>query len=151
MKIQRGFTLIEMAVVVSLIVFLLGFITISLLRSQQTASLVSVENVLVSDLKQQQLKAMVGDTEGRSTNDAYGIHFDVNRYVLFHGTTYSSSDTANYAINLDDIQFNNPGYDVIFSKMSGEISAPVIIELQQTNSDLKKIHLNIYGAITQME
>lgn len=141
-----------MAVVTSIILTLLGLITINLLRSQQSASLNSEEEKLVADLKQQQLKSMIGDTQGRSASDQYGIHFDSGQYVLFHGTTYSVSDTANVVVNLpDDTQFNNPGFNVIFSKLSGTTSA-TIIELQnKTNSNLKRIHLNMLGTVTQVE
>lgn len=149
---SRGFTLVELVVVTSIIIILLGLITISLVRSQQTASLISVTEILLADLKQQQLKAMIGDTEGRATSDSYGIHFDANQYVLFHGTTYSSSDTSNSVINLEsNMQFNNPNYNIIFSKLSGTTSA-ITIELQdKTNSNLKKIHLNTLGVVNQVE
>jgi len=152
MRTKRGFTLIELVVVISIILILLGFITISLARSQQTASLTSVGEILSADLKQQQLKSMVGDTEGRETTDAYGVHFDSNRYVLFHGT-YSSLETSNFNIDLDDnMQFNSPGYEVIFAKKSGEITGPVTIELQDnTNSKIRKIYLNVLGVVTQVE
>ena len=150
---SRGFTLIELTVVVSIIITLLGFITISLVRSQQTASLTSVEEILVADLRQQQLKSMIGDTEGRPTSDSYGIHFDSNRYVTFHGLAYSSADTSNSFFNLENnMQFNNSNFDVIFSKLSGTISGALTIELQDnTNSNLKRIYLNRHGVITQVE
>ena len=150
---SRGFTLVELAVATSIFVTLLGFITISLVRSQQTVSLTSTGEILVADLKQQQLKSMIGDTEGMPTSDSYGIHFDSNRYVLFHGLTYLSTDTSNAVINLEsNMQFNSSGFDIIFSKISGEIAAPAIVELQDnTNSKLKRINLNIYGTITQVE
>lgn len=151
MRTQRGFTLIELIVVTSIIVTLLGFITINLVRSQQGASLTSVTGVLLTDLKQQQLKTMIGDTEGRLTPDSYGVHFDANHYVLFHGT-YSQWEASNSVINLSsNMQFNSPGFDVIFSRPSGTTSA-VMIELQdKTNSHLKRIYLNTLGAITQVE
>jgi len=150
---SRGFTLIELAVVTSIIITLLGFIIISLVRSQQGVSLTSVEEILLTDLKQQQLKSMIGDTEGRSDPDQYGIHFDSNRYVLFHGVTYSSLDTSNSITTLEsNMQFNNPNFNVIFSKLSGEVPTITIIELQDnTNSSLKKIHLNTLGVVTQVE
>lgn len=153
MRTDRGFTLIETIVVVSTIVTLLGFITISLVRSQQTASLISTEEILVADLKQQQLKSMIGDTEGRSASDSYGIHFDSNRYVLFYGPTYSSTDASNSTINLESsMQFNSPGLEVIFSRLNGEIISATIIELQDnTNFKLKRIYLNTLGVITQVE
>jgi prepilin-type N-terminal cleavage/methylation domain-containing protein len=150
-RTQRGFTLIELAVVIAITVILLGFITINLVRSQQGASLTSIEEILLADLRQQQLKAMIGDTEGRSTSDAYGIHFDANRYVLFHGT-YSDSENTNSVVNLEDnMQFNNPNYDVIFSRLSGATSAKIIELQDNTNLKLKKIHLNALGVATQVE
>ena len=149
---QKGFTLVELAVVLSVIVTLLGFITISLVRSQQTASLTSTEEVLLADLKQQQLKSMIGDTEGRKTVDEYGVHFDQTKYTLFNGT-YVAGDTSNSVIVLDsNMQFNNAGFDIIFSKLSGEISGVTTVELQDnTNSQLKRIYLNIYGTVVQVE
>ncbi len=153
MKTQRGFTLVELAVVTSITVTLLGFIAINLVRSQQTASLTSTEEVLSADLRQQQLKAMIGDTEGRATSDSYGVHFDSNSYVLFHGVTYSSSDTSNASTNLaSNKQFNSPGYEIIFSKKSGEATSSAAIELQDnTTSKLERIHLNTLGVVTQVE
>ena len=150
---SHGFTLIEMAVVIGISTTLLGFITINLVRSQQTVSLTSAEEILLTDLRAQQLKSMIGDTEGGSTSDSYGIHFDSNRYVLFHGGTYSQLETSNSIINLDsNMQFNNPGFNIIFSKIGGEITTPVIVELQNnTNSKFQRVHLNIYGVITQAE
>jgi len=152
MRTQRGFTLVELMVVVLLTTTLLGFATISLVRSQQGISLTSVEEILVADLRQQQLKAMIGDTEGRASSDFYGIHFDSNRYVLFHGTTYSSLDASNSIINLqNNMQFNNSNYDVIFSKLSGTTSATIVELNDNTSSKLKRIHLNIFGVVNQVE
>ncbi|MBI2613774.1 MAG: type II secretion system protein [Candidatus Levybacteria bacterium] len=150
---QKGFSLIEMIIVMSIIMTLLGFITINLIRSQQTASLTSTQDVLISDLRQQQLKSMIGDTEGRESYDSYGIHFDSNRYITFHGTTYSPEDSGNSIINLDNnMQLNNSGFDVIFSKLSGTISGVLTIELQDNpSSKLQRIYLNIYGTVTQVE
>jgi prepilin-type N-terminal cleavage/methylation domain-containing protein len=152
MRTQRGFTLMEVSVVIGVVAILLGLATINLVRSQQGVSLTSAEEVLVADLRQQQLKSMIGDTEGRSAPDPYGIHFDSNNYVLFHGLTYTPSDTSNFVINLDNnMQFNTPNFDVIFSRISGETLA-TIIELQDnTNSKSKKIYLNSLGVVTQVE
>ena len=149
---NRGFTLVELLLVMSIMAILLGFIAISLVKSQQTASLTTTEEILIAELRQQQLKSMIGDSEGRATPDSYGIHFDANRYVTFHGV-YSEADNSNSFFNLEDnMQFNNSNFDVIFSRLSGEISSPLTVELQDnTNSQLKRIYLNKYGVITQVE
>jgi prepilin-type N-terminal cleavage/methylation domain-containing protein len=152
MRTQRGFTLVEMAVVVGVVVILLGITTISLVRSQQRASLTSMVEILLADLKQQQLKSMIGDTEGRANSDFYGVHFNSNQYVLFHGLTYFPSDTSNSVVNLDNnMQFNNPDYNTIFSKLSGTTSAATIELRDTTNSRFKRIYLNSLGVVTQVE
>jgi len=152
MRTQRGVTLVELAVVTSIIIILLGLITISLVNSQKSASLSSIEEILLVDLKQQQLKSMIGDTEGREASDSYGIHFDSNRYVLFHGTNYSSSDTSNSIVNLEsNMQFNNSNFNIVFSKLSGTTSATTIELQDNTNSKFKRIHLNALGVVTQIE
>lgn len=151
MKKNKGFTLVELSVVIGILAVLLGFTTINLVGSQQAASLTSAEEVLLADLKHQQLKSMIGDTEGRATSDSYGIHFDSNQYVLFHGA-YLVGEPSNFAINLDsNMQFNTPGFNIVFEKVTGE-TAPIIIELQDNpSSKLKRIHLNIFGTVIEVE
>ena len=150
---KRGFTLVELAVVIGIFTTLMGFIVLNLVRSQQTASLTATSEILLSDIKQQQMKSMVGDTEGRADAGPYGIHFDANKYILFPGASYSPLESSNFEIDLpSNMQFNSANYDIIFSRVSGEISLPAIIELQDnTNSNLKRIYLNAYGTITQVE
>ena len=151
-KFQLGVTLIELIVVISISITLLGIATIGLSGAQRTASTNSTAQTIISDIKEQQIKAMIGDTEGRSSPDFYGVHFDANQYVLFHGTVYSSSDTSNYVISLSNLKFVSPGFDVIFSKISGEIVSSVVIQLQDIpTGKLRKIHLSQYGVVTQME
>lgn len=153
MKNSAGFTLIELAMVMTIMAILLGFITISLVSSHRKASLTSIEEILLADLKQQQLKSMIGDTQGGTASDSYGVHFDTNRYVLFRGSVYSSSETSNFTIDLNDnMQFNSPLVNIVFSKIGGEIATPTIIELQDnTNNKVKRIHLNTLGTITEVE
>lgn len=150
---NRGFTLIELLLVMSIMAILLGFITISLVKSQQTASLTTTEEILIAQLREQQLKSMIGDTEGRSASDSYGIHFDANRYVTFHGDDYLEADNSNSFFNLEsNMQFNNSNFDIKFLRLSGEITGSLTIELQDnTNSQLKRIYLNKYGVITQVD
>lgn len=150
---NKGFTLVEMLLVMSIIAILLGFITINLVKSQQTASLTATEEILIAELKEQQLKSIIGDSEGRATPDSYGIHFDSNRYVTFHGEVYSELDNSNSFFNLEsNMQFNNSNFDIKFLRLSGEIAVPLTVELQDnTNFQFKRIYLNKYGVVTQVE
>lgn len=142
----------ELIVVMSIMATLIGLITINLVGSQQRASLNSIVQNLISDIRQQQIKAMVGDTQDTISADSYGIHTDSNQYVLFKGTSYSPLDASNFKISLPtNMQFISPGSDIIFSKISGEIAAAVSLQLQDaTNSNTKTIEFNRYGVVTSV-
>jgi hypothetical protein len=64
-----------------------------------SSSLATSVDTFKADFKNQQLKAMLGDTEGGSAPDNYGIHFDTNSYTLFRGP-WSASDPNNFTVNL---------------------------------------------------
>jgi type II secretory pathway pseudopilin PulG len=160
-KKQTGITLIELLVVISILIVLTGLTTINVLHARHQSILTASVDTFIADLKQQQLKAMVGDTEGRNDSDNYGIHFGTNTYTLFHGT-YSSNDQTNSTIQLgDNIQLSSitfPGSQIIFLKNSGEISGfdqnpnkNTITLVDISNNLQKKITINRYGIITKIE
>ena len=80
---------------------------------------------LISDLRQQQVKAMIGDAQNLSTSQPYGIYFEPIRYSLFNGLTYSSANPANFIVNLDSnlrlLSINFPSSQVVFTKRGGEL------------------------------
>ena len=151
-RMTSGFSLVELILVMSIMATLIGLITINLAGIQQRASLTSIVQNLISDIRQQQIKAMIGDTEGRPTASAYGIHIDSNQYVLFNGTSYDALDPSNFKVSLpSNMQFISPGSNIIFSRVSGDISAAASIQLQDTtNSNTKTIQINKYGVITSV-
>ncbi|MBI2028156.1 MAG: type II secretion system protein [Candidatus Levybacteria bacterium] len=149
LKSGRGFTLVELGIVIGMLATLIGFATISLLNVQQKASINTTVQVIIADLKAQQAKAMIGDTEGRPTPSPYGVHLDNDQYVLFYGSTYSSTETTNFVVKLsENLEFTTPSTDIIFSQTTGEISSPVSITIRNTSSEEKTIQLNKYGVVT---
>lgn len=150
---QLGFTFPELIIILSILAVVFGFITINLVNSQHRSSLTGTVDTLISDMKSQQLKAMVGATEGRTSADSYGIYFQTNNYTLFHGTTYSSSDPANFVITLDPlVQFASFPATVVFSQRSGETGMVNTITIQDigNSTNQKTIMVNRYGVITQV-
>lgn len=156
-NVQKGFTLPELLIVMAILSILLGFITPSLLQFRSRSVINSTVDTLVSDLKNQQTKAMVGDTEGRASTDHYGVYFETNRYILFHGSSYDPLDSSNFNINMDpSLTFSSitfPSSSAIFSKGSGEVLGFVngsdkVTLTDSTNGDQKIIQINRYGAIT---
>jgi prepilin-type N-terminal cleavage/methylation domain-containing protein len=151
-----GFTFIELLVVMTIlaVLFTLSAVNIGNLIPKATSR--SSLEAIISDLKQQQNKAMLGDTEGRASSTAYGVHFDQGQYVLFYGDSYDSADTSNSVFELGDIlQFQNtnlPSSNVIFAQNSGELLEFAGSDFQfvlnnTANGQSQIVIINRYGVI----
>lgn len=152
---QLGVTLMELIVVIGILMLLLSisFVGISNLRASTTNS--NFGAVIISDLKSQQIKAVAGDTEGRSTSDNYGIKILSDKYVLFHGNSYNASEPTNVEIpassgfTLTSSFANNT---ILFERGSGEIRMfvngqnTITITNAQTGQ-VRVIQLNKYGSV----
>src|SRR4030043_1020291 len=98
---MKGFTLIELMVVMAIFALITCFGALNLVNLQTKSSLASDVNTLVSDIKEQQIKTMVGDMGGTASQIEFGIYFESNRYTLFRGASYSSNP-SNFPIDLSD-------------------------------------------------
>ena len=113
-----GFTLIELMVVIGIVGIIMTFSTVNLLSLRNKSSLNSTVTQVIADIRQQQMKAMIGNS---SAPGYYGVHFDGNTYTLFHGTSTTSFPTENFLITLEqDLSFS-PTQDIIFKPGCGEI------------------------------
>lgn len=155
---ERGFTLIELGIVFGIIALLFGFVTLNLGNVQKVTSINSVIDILVSDMKSQQTKAMAG-TVSSGLGESYGIYFQSDRYILFTGTTYSSTNSSNFIIMLGgNVEFVNstfPGNSLVFLRQSGELNGFTdgmnTIDIQSIQGLNKKtINVNRYGVVTEI-
>lgn len=158
-KYQSGLTLIELLLVVGIlgVLFGIGFVGIGSIKIVATKS--TSFSVLSSDLKNQQIKAMVGDTEGRGVPDNYGIKILSDRYVLFHGNIYNPSDAANFSIPIGQgytLTSTFPDTSILFASNSGELvnfiqgQNTVTITHTETGSN-QLMEINNYGTIISIE
>ncbi|OGH06747.1 MAG: hypothetical protein A2171_01810 [Candidatus Levybacteria bacterium RBG_13_35_9] len=154
--INTGFTLTELVVAMAILFVISGFVTISLINQQRTASLNSSIDVLISDISSQQTKAMSGASDGLTSASNYGIYFLDDRYILFKGTSFLATDSANFTIMLDkDIEFANVGFSgnsIVFSARSGEIlgftaGSNVIAIHDVSSGEINTITINRYGVV----
>ena len=156
---QKGFTIVELAVVIGIITILLTVSFVSLTNIQQKTYIASSVLTFTSDIKTQQLKAMIGDTEGRTSHQNYGIYFETNKYTLFHGSSYNSADSTNYTVTLENntefnaIQF--PQSQLIFTTGTGEVqnftSGQNTITMRNTvSNEQRTFTINKLGIITQV-
>ncbi len=123
---QAGFTLIELLVVISIGLVLFGLISINLGQTQTTGSVATVVDTMLSDIKQQQLQAMVGDVGGTSSQQSQGLFIQSNNYTLFAGTSYSGADSNNFIVTMPStitLATSFSGNTVSFAKGTGQLQS----------------------------
>lgn len=154
-KRKKGFTLIEVLVVISVFLILAGFGINSLLNVRGSSSSTSTIYTLINDIKNQQTKSMTGDTEGRGTPDTYSIYIESNKYTLFHGQTFSATDSSNFVVSIPQDSLLSTTFNsnkIIFASGSGEIqnftNGQDTVTLRNTVTNQQSIlQLNKYGVV----
>lgn len=156
MKNSAGFTFVEIIVVIGILFTLFGIASLSLVSTRSNVSLDTITSTLITDLSGQQIKSMVGDTEGRAANDTYGVYFEQDKYVLFHGLSYSPSDSSNFTIPIKEpVKISSillPASSIVFSLRSGQVNGFSSLQNSITLQDFvtgeqKTITINRYGVV----
>ena len=158
-KIQRGFTIIEIIVVLGILATLLSIGYVRFTDIARRAPLSATVETVIADLRGQQTKAMSGYAGGGSAADDYGVYFDTNSYTLFKGPVYSALDSTNAKTLLPDyITCSSvlPDSSVVFTKGDGEVlnystSGNTITLTQTLSGEQKTITINRYGAVLSVE
>jgi len=156
MKKNRGFTLIETLVVIGIFLVLAGISSMSLGNLYPQANLSVSTNVLMSDIKTQQLKSMTGYSFSSTQIESHGVYFEPTQYTLFTGSSFSPADTRNIVIspgvNISLSTVNITGNTLIFSAGSGEVAGYVVggvVTVTETNtSQQKSLEINPMGSIS---
>lgn len=151
---QEGYSLIEITLVGAFIALLVGLATLNLFKFQHTSQLSATVNSFLADFKEQQLRAMYGDTNGTGTEANYGVYFGSTSYTEFQNTY----GTANFTVSLPSgtqISTTFPNSQVIYLKGSGEVSGFTngqnTITLKDTiDGSQKIITVNRYGVVTSV-
>jgi type II secretory pathway pseudopilin PulG len=149
---QSGFTVIETALVVGIFFMLVGIITVNLFKFQHTSQISSTLETFMADYKEQQIKAMVGDTDNTGTINSYGVHIESSSYTLFR----SAYGTANFTVNVPGsitLSTTFPSSQVIFTAGSGEVSgftsgSNTITFTDSVGGVSKVVTINRYGVIS---
>jgi len=154
MKVHKNaFTLIELLIVMGMFSILAMISSINLIKPQVGVNIDSVVALLVSDIKIQQMKAMSGSSDGSVSAQNYGVYIEPNKYTLFVGSTYNSSDPKNFVVNIDHgvtISNSLTSSQVVFAKETGEIvsynpgSNIVVTHASGTN---KTINISSLGVV----
>lgn len=156
---EKGATLLELITVIGIFATLFGIVTINVLNPGEKASLQGSFTTLISDIKQQQIKAIAYDAEGDVVTKDHGIYFSQNSYTLFSGTTYISTSSSNFVVALgNNVEFSSvlfPNQAVVFAKGTGEIvgynpDMDTITIKNKQNNETKTVQVNRLGVITDI-
>src|SRR6185503_19238946 len=96
LKFQKGFTAIEVILVIGMLFILLGLISVNLFKFQNKSQLSATVGSFLADYKEQQVKAMSGDSESTGVVAKYGIHFETSSYTEFR----NAYGTSNFTVSL---------------------------------------------------
>ena len=125
-KLRRntGFTVLELMLSMSILAILFALTVVSLTSLIPKANTRAAAEVLVADLREQQMKAMSGYEAIAGGASNYGIFFETNRYTLFTGSSYVAGHQENFVVNLQNgLTFdvtNLPLSAIVFSRGSGD-------------------------------
>ena len=148
MKKLRGFTIVEVILVLVIVTSALGFGLLYYQNSQLRADINTQASILVSYLRLAQSNAESG------RNDFNAIHFEADSFTTFIGTTFDQNNADNYQLDLpetikiENISLNGGGGNVLFESPDGATSNFGTIKLSsgQINKEII-IYISQIGAI----
>lgn len=136
---RRGFTLVEIVIVIGLISLLSALSVVNLVSGSRRVVKTSTRSTLVADIRSQQIKAMTRISPGNN----YGIQIDDTSYTLL---------PDNYQVNLENMALSTtfPNSQIIFLPLSGQISGFIngqntITLTDSTDGTTAVISFNSYG------
>lgn len=122
---NNGFTLLELLLTMSILAVLFALTVVNLTNIIPKANTRSAAEVLMADLKEQQIKAMSGYEAITGGSANYGIFFEDGRYILFTGDSFVEGNEENYEVLLQQgLEFdttNLPLSSIVFAKGSGDV------------------------------
>lgn len=143
-RIPGGFTLVEALIVVALLGVIVAFAIPFYQSFQVSSQLDNTTHELVQTLRRAQMQAMAsqGGTD-------YGIALASDRFTLFRGASYSTSDPFNELIVIPPTLSISSGLGntITFSVVRGAPSSTGSITVQTNNGKTRTITINPRGVI----
>ncbi len=117
---KRGFTLIEIMVVLGIMVLIIAVVLPAFSKMRDNQLLKSTTADVFSSLNKAK-----SQTLSSVSSSEYGVHFESDKIVIFKGTTYSSSDPNNEIVlitspaSISSISLTGGAVDLYFNRLTG--------------------------------
>ncbi len=148
---NSGMSLVEVLIVVALFGIIVGIVGFSFSGYRNSQALSNAENETVALVNEARSRTLAGDSA-----NAYGIHLEASRVVLFVGSSFIDTATSNRVVSFDNtitmtsLSLAGGGSDVIFKKLTGGTDQYGSFVLQQISnpSNQKTININKLGSMS---
>lgn len=141
---QKGFTFIELILVLALIALIAGVSLPVSLHFQGSTDLTLATNTVVHGLRRAQLLS-----RGSEGDTSWGLSIQAENVTLFKGSSYATRDIAFDENSKISSSVTPSGLqEIVFTKFTGELQTTGTITLTASTSQIKNITINTKGNIT---
>lgn len=141
---NKGFTILELLMVISIIAVLATIITLSFSNFRNSSTLQTTSEDVVSILNKAR-----SNTIASKDGYQYGVHFSTNDITLFRGTSFVSGDanneirTLDTAVQVASTALAGGGSDVVFQKLTGKTDYYGTLTIQVVSDSSKTAVISI--------
>lgn len=129
----QGYSYLQVLVVVAVLTILAAVSSPFYVQFQYRQRLHSTADVLLSDIRLTQSKAMHGVED-----DQWGVHISDGdkSYVVFYGSTFNAGEPNNFSVDYAASVSISPDQDIVFDAVTGIPSSGSSTTLSITSSNL---------------
>ncbi len=154
MKTNKGFTLIQLIIVIAILTILVAVMIPSLTKFRNAQALKNTTDDIVSLLNNARL-----NTISSLNSNYYSVHFESARAVSFTGGTFAEPNSSNKVITFNTavtipasggINLNGGGSNVSFTRLTGDTTqyGTIVVQLKSDSTQKKTITINKTGAVS---
>ena len=149
-KHLRGFTLLEVLIVVGLFAVVGGLVVSAALHTHSGFTAKDDEDTAIAALQKARSQSMAGVCLGGGCTAAqpHGVHANSRSLVLFQGASFNPTDDANETIDAQSNATTFVGTDIIFAPYSGDLSSTGTLIILDNGSSTTTLTVGTNGAIT---
>jgi prepilin-type N-terminal cleavage/methylation domain-containing protein len=146
-KHRRGFTMVEIAVAMTIGIILLSIAVITYSRFLAAVRIDQIGEDIISTLREAREKTLA-----REDDAAYGVHLAADEYTLFEAPTYDANDPDNVAhalpssFAITNISLADDGSEVVFQPFSGDTNMSGTIVLEHVGGLVPSTTIRIYAS-----